>query len=61
MNRDHIEACKRLFRKFDTYPSTRDNDAYKAFLGGVDGKEYWTAYNEHYGTDYTTNVETIRL
>lgn len=60
MNKMDVRRAKRIFRKFDKYPSTTNLEEHKVALGAIGGREYWTAYNEHYGTNYPTNVDTIR-
>ena len=60
MDRDKIEYAKALFRRFDKYPTTKDEEESRVFLGGLDGKEYWQAYNEHYKTNHPLPIETVR-
>ena len=55
------QRAKEIFRHFDRYPSTKNDMDLKAELGSIDGKDYWEAYNEHYGTNYTIPIETVRL
>lgn len=60
MDRLIIDRAKELFRKFDEYPTTSNSEEYRTELGGMDAPEYWTAYNEHYGTSFPGNIKTIR-
>lgn len=59
---DEIEIANAmyLFNKFKRFPTTVNNEEYRAMLGAIDGKNYWIAYNRFHNTQFPTNVETVR-